>query len=147
MEIIEIHNESDFNDKISRKQFVDFLYENLQEWGDERHAIEKSVDYAFSDSEGKGGFLLAGFYDGELAGTLIMNNTGMSEYIPENIIVYVATHPDIRGKGVGKQLVLEGIKIADTDVKLHVEYENPAKGFYEYLGFTTKYAEMRFKKK
>ncbi|MDK2978441.1 MAG: hypothetical protein PWP52_1155, partial [Bacteroidales bacterium] len=32
------------------------------------------------------------------------------------------------------------------DVKLHVEYDNPAKRLYERLGMTTKYAEMRLKK-
>ena len=68
------------------------------------------------------------------------------EYIPENILVYIAVNSKFRNKGIGRQIVERGIKEADGDVKLHVEYENPAKRLYERIGFTTKYAEMRYKK-
>ncbi|MEA1899074.1 MAG: GNAT family N-acetyltransferase, partial [Bacteroidota bacterium] len=33
------------------------------------------------------------------------------------------------------------------NIKLHVEYDNPAKRLYERIGFTTKYAEMRYENK
>ncbi|MFP4459838.1 MAG: GNAT family N-acetyltransferase [Candidatus Zixiibacteriota bacterium] len=147
MDIVKIHTENDFTKEVTREKFVDFMFGALEQWGDERQAIEKSIDYAFNDSEGMGGFLLAAVIDGEVVGGLIMNNTGMAEYIPEHIIVYVASSPNHRGQGIGYNLVKTGIEEADTDVKLHVEYENPAKGFYERFGFTTKYAEMRYTKK
>jgi len=38
------------------------------------------------------------------------------------------------------------IELCDGDVKLHVEYDNPAKRLYERIGFKNKYADMRFKK-
>ncbi len=41
-------------------------------------------------------------------------------------------------------LIKRSFEIADGDVKLHVEYDNPAKRLYERLGMTSKYAEMRF---
>jgi GNAT superfamily N-acetyltransferase len=73
-----------------------------------------------------------------------MNRTGMQGYIPENILVYVAVDADRRGEGIGKAIVERALEEADGDVKLHVEYDNPAKRLYERLGFASKYAEMRW---
>ncbi len=142
-----IKKESDFPTELSRNQFIDFLFEHLERFGDTKDAISKSIDYAFSESEGKGGFLLAAYDEGKLIGELIMNKTGMEGYIPENILVYVAVDGTVRGKGYGKQICNKAIEIAKGDVALHVEYDNPAKRLYERLGFTTKYAEMRLIKK
>ncbi len=142
----EIKNESDFEKELSREMFIDFLFQHLDKFGDSKEAIGKSIDYAFSDEKGCGGFLLAAYNNDELIGTLVMNNTGMSGYIPENILVYVAVDSRFRGKGYGREIVDKAISMADGDVKLHVEYENPAKRLYERIGFTTKYAEMRYKK-
>jgi ribosomal protein S18 acetylase RimI-like enzyme len=75
---------------------------------------------------------------------LVMNKTGMSGYIPENVLVYVAVDSRYRGEGFGGEIVKKAISMIEGDVKLHVEYENPAKRLYERIGFTTKYAEMRF---
>ena len=54
------------------------------------------------------------------------------------------TKNSVLAKGVGAQIIKRSFEIADGDVKLHVEYDNPAKRLYERLGMTSKYAEMRF---
>jgi GNAT superfamily N-acetyltransferase len=146
LEIKEIHNENEFPEGLTREGFVDFLHTHLDRFGDDKESINKCIDYAFSDEPGKGGFLLAGFYDGKLAGELIMNDTGMSGYIPEFILVYVAVDASFRNKGIGRQIVEKSLAMCDGDVKLHVEYDNPAKRLYERVGFESKYAEMRWKK-
>jgi len=146
LEIKEIRKPEDFGD-LTKEQFIDFLFEHLDQFGDPKPDIEKSIDYAFSTAEGKGGFLLAAYHEGELAGALVMNDTGMSGYIPENILVYVAVDPKFRGKGFGGEIIKKSFEIAEGDVKLHVEYDNPAKRLYERVGMKTKYAEMRYEKK
>ena len=146
LEIKEIRKPEDFGD-LTKEQFIDFLFEHLDQFGDPKADIEKSIDYAFSDAEGKGGFLLAAYHEGELAGALVMNNTGMSGYVPENILVYVAVDSKHRGKGFGGEIVKKSFDIAEGDIKLHVEYDNPAKRLYERVGMKTKYAEMRYEKK
>ena len=73
-----------------------------------------------------------------------MLRTGMKGYVPENLLVFVAVDPALRGRGVGEQLVRKAIELADGDIKLHVERQNPAKRLYERLGFASKYAEMRY---
>ncbi len=140
----EINNENNFGDKLTRENFIDFLYQHLDRFGDSREAISNSIDYAFSGEKGCGGFLIAAYDDDKLIGELVMNRTGMSGYIPENILVYVAVDSASRGKGFGREIVNKAISMAEGDVKLHVEYDNPAKRLYERIGFTTKYAEMRY---
>jgi GNAT superfamily N-acetyltransferase len=146
IEIKEIHNENDFPPGVSKEDFIDFLYDHLDEFGDTKRAIGKCMNFAFGKDGGLGGFCLAAMEGEKLMGALIMNKTGMEEYIPPNILVYVAVHRDARGKGVGGQVVKKCIEMSDGDVKLHVEYENPAKRLYERIGFTNKYAEMRYVK-
>lgn len=146
LEIKKLVNESDFNENLTREQFVDFLHTHLDKFGDSKEAINKCIDYALGKDGKLGGYLLAAYYEGKLVGTLIINNTGMGEYIPEHILVYIAVDSSFRGKGFGKQIVEKALNECSGDVKLHVEYDNPAKRLYERIGFTTKYAEMRFKK-
>lgn len=133
--------------KITREEFIDFLFTHLDRFGDPKPDINACLDYAFSEKDSEGGFALAAYHEDELVGALIMNKTGMKGYIPENILVYVAVDAKHRGKGFGGQIVEESFKYADGNVKLHVEYDNPAKRLYERIGFKSKYAEMRYDNK
>jgi GNAT superfamily N-acetyltransferase len=123
---------------------VDFLHKNLEKYRDDKNAIKKSIDYAFSSESGKGGFVLLAYQKEILTGVLVMNKTGMSSFIPENILVYIAVDKEYRGQGIGKELIEKAKKESQGDIALHVEYDNPAKILYEKLGFKSKYAEMRF---
>ncbi|MDY0200257.1 MAG: GNAT family N-acetyltransferase [Tenuifilaceae bacterium] len=145
LKVRQINNEKELIN-ISRNDIIDFLYTHLDRFRDEKVSIGKCIDYAFKKNGGTGGFVLTGHYDGRLVGVVVMNETGMEGFIPENILVYIAVDANIRGKGIGKQLINEAISRVNGDVKLHVEYDNPAKNLYERLGFTNKYAEMRFTK-
>ncbi len=142
-----IRKEEDFDQlSISRDDYVDFLYKHLDRFRDEKSAINKCLDFAFEKHGGLGGYMLAGINDGKLVGALVMNKTGMSEFIPENILVYVAVHESMRGKGFGREIIKKALDMAKGKVKLHVEYDNPAKRLYERVGFESKYAEMRYDK-
>jgi [ribosomal protein S18]-alanine N-acetyltransferase len=147
MKVLAVRNENEFVNGLTKKDFAQFLHESLDRFTDPVDDIIKSIDYAFSTEGGKGGFLLTAYNDeGELVSGLVMNQTGHEGYIPENILVYIATKPDQRGKGIGKLVMEKAIEVAGTDIALHVEYDNPAKRLYERIGFKSKYAEMRFKK-
>lgn len=146
LEIKRLNDESDFNNELTRENFVDFLYKHLDRFGDSKEAINKCIDYAFGKDGKYGGFLLAAYSEGELVGALIINDTGMTDYIPDHILVYVAVNAEYRGQGFGRQIIDYAISQCPGDVKLHVEYDNPAKRLYERIGFTNKYAEMRLKK-
>lgn len=141
-----IKNAVELNKISSKNEVVDFLFTHLEKFGDSKKAIENCLDYAFSTKEGNGGFLLNAYYKNSLVGVLIMNKTGMKDYIPENILVYIAVDSKYRGKGFGKEIIAKSLELAKGDVKLHVEYDNPAKRLYESIGFENKYADMRYHK-
>ncbi len=141
--------EFDSNTKPNLKEketLIDFLFENLQEYGDPKSDIEKAISYALKEVPSFGGFILVAYLEDKIAGIVVLNQTGMKDYIPENILVYIATHKDYRGKGIGKTLMQKTIELADGNVALHVEPENPARFLYEKVGFSSKYLEMRYKK-
>ncbi|AKI98229.1 GNAT family acetyltransferase [Kosmotoga pacifica] len=142
-----IEDSKDFNETVNKEKLVAFLHEHLGKYGDPKEDIEKSIDYALSDEEGMGGFILVACKEDEIVGGLVINNTGMGGYIPKHVLVYVAVHKEMRGKGIGGELVNSALERCDGDVALHVEYDNPAKRLYKRLGFKSKYAEMRYHKK
>lgn len=141
-----IRLERDFPPTISRADFIAFLVRHLGDYGDPDHYIDAAIDYAFSPSDGRGGFLLAAMEGDAIVGAMVVNDTGMSGFIPEHILVYVAVDATRRGRGIGTRLMDAMQDECEGDVALHVEYDNPARRLYERLGFTSKYAEMRLRR-
>tara|TARA_R110001583_G_scaffold48908_3_gene153072 strand:- start:5126 stop:5575 length:450 start_codon:yes stop_codon:yes gene_type:complete len=147
MNNFKIYNKTSKPTPQEKKEVIAFLFEHLQEYGDKSEDISKCFDFAVKDSKEKlGGFVLVLLENDEIKGATIINKTGMSGYIPENILVYIAVHENARGKGFGKKLMNKAIELTDGDIALHVEPNNPAKHLYEKLGFENKYLEMRLKK-
>lgn len=130
----------------SNQKIAQFLNTHLDEFGDSVEDILACLDYVFEKNLGKGGFILLGLHNEEIVGAVVINETGMSKYIPENILVYIAVHKDFRGMGLGGELMKQALELTKGDVALHVEPNNPAKKLYERLGFTNKYLEMRLTK-
>ena len=138
--VFNTRNKPDVREK---ENLIDFLFDNLQEYGDTKPAIEKAVNYALKETTSFGGFILVSFLENEISGVVVVNQTGMKDYIPENILVYIATHKNLRGKGIGKLLMKQTIELAEGNIALHVEPDNPARYLYEKVGFSSKYIEMR----
>ena len=110
LDIRTIRKESDF-ELTNGKNLVKFLHKHLGRFSDPERDIQKSLDYAFSNERSEGGFALAAFHDAILVGGLIMNRTGMSGYIPENILVYIAVDGAFRGRGFGSQIIKKAFEI------------------------------------
>lgn len=146
MDVHILDNKSGEHKLHTNNSVADFLFEHLDQYGDQREDILKAINYAFSDAPGQGGFIVVGVENDEIVGAVVVNETGMSGYIPENILVYIAVHQKMRGKGAGKQLMQAAIDRAVGDVALHVEPDNPAFHLYKKLGFENKYLEMRYKR-
>jgi len=127
-------------------QILHFLFEHLDQFGDAKLDIQKAIDYALKRNNRPGGLILTANDEHTIVGAVVLNKTGMEGYIPENILVYIATHNQYRGKGIGKKLMQLAIEQSEGNIALHVEPDNPAKKLYEKLGFTNKYLEMRLNK-
>jgi ribosomal protein S18 acetylase RimI-like enzyme len=132
------------NKSYSNLTIANFLFMHLEQYGDKTEDILKCIAYVMNPE--KGGTMIVGLDKEKIVGVVILNNTGMSGFIPENILVYIAVDNSQRGKGFGKKLMQKAIETAKGDIALHVEPDNPAKILYEKLGFTNKYLEMRLTK-
>lgn len=125
----------------SNQLIAEFLCIHLEEYGDNIEDVLKCMAYVMHPD--KGGNIILAIDKDAIVGVVILNNTGMGGFIPENILVYIAVDNSQRGKGYGKSLMQKAISVANGDIALHVEPNNPAKKLYEKLGFTNKYLEMR----
>jgi ribosomal-protein-alanine N-acetyltransferase len=134
----------DFPAWAPRETVVRFFHETMKPYHDSLEDVSRAVDYALVPEKGQGGFVMLAHRGEDLLGALCMLKTGMGGYVPENILLFVSVSPDSRGQGLGGRLIERCLAETEGEVKLHVEYDNPAKRLYERLGFTTKYAEMRW---
>lgn len=145
-ELIFVPSGQDLPGWLNRKTLAEFLYEHLKPYEDTLTDIRRGIDDALENRPGPGGFILLARIGTRLAGALVMLRTGMTGYVSENLLLFVAVDGALRGCGIGSSLVRAAVAHCDGEVKLHVEYENPAKRLYERLGFRSKYADMRFHK-
>jgi DNA-binding MarR family transcriptional regulator/GNAT superfamily N-acetyltransferase len=144
--IIKIRAPGDFPAWADFGTVARFLHENLKPYEDTLPDIERGMRDAFNPRDRNQGFILLAAEDDRLAGALVMLATGMSGYVPEYLLLFVAVDARMRGRGIGGRLVEHAVSLCPGEVKLHVEYENPARRLYESLGFISKYAEMRCRK-
>ena len=142
--VIKIEEKNGFPPELPPKKFINFLCNHLGEYGDKKADIQRALNYSFSNKEGKGGFVLMALKEKKIVGGVVVNDTGMAGYIPEHILVYIATHKEYRGNGIGTMLLEKVFQECSGDIALHVEYDNPAVRLYKKVGFSSKYAEMRY---
>lgn len=143
MKMLKVFNPADKPSINEKVEILDFLFEHLENFGDPKQDILKALDYALKETPSFGGFVLVLYQDQVITGAVVVNQTGMKDYIPENILVYIATHKQHRGKGIGKYLMEHLLKHVNGSIALHVEPDNPARFLYEKFGFSSKYLEMR----
>lgn len=130
---------------INLKDMEDFFHTKMKPYHDEREDVRRGLLHALSNKDGNSGFVLLARNrnNGKIAGGLTMLNTGMKGYVPENLLLFVAVEPELRGRGIGRKLIDNALERCSGGVKLHVEEQNPARNLYARLGFEEKYVEMR----
>ncbi|MBN2447568.1 MAG: GNAT family N-acetyltransferase [Phycisphaerae bacterium] len=127
-------------------RLADFLHKALQPYHDPLDVVQRGINDALSPGGPLANFILVADADERPTGAAVVLRTGMGGYVPENLLLFIAVDPDHRGRGLGQRMLERVIQECDGDVKLHVEYDNPAKRLYERVGFQNKYADMRFAK-
>ena len=141
MEFIHLDSATGPHPQFTNDRIAHFLEVHLDQFGDRREDILKCLAYVFDPQ--RGGFVVLAVDGDAVQSAVVVNETGMGGYIPENILVYIAVDRALRGQGLGRKLMQEALTRAKGAVALHVEPDNPARKLYEALGFTNKYLEMR----
>lgn len=133
---------------VTAEQIAAFLHSHLDRFRDPEDQIMQCLDYALGKIECRRGFILVTREEdsGDIIGAVVVLETGMSGFVPDNLLVYIAVDGKTRGQGIGLALMEKAIETARGDLALHVEPDNPARRLYERIGFTSKYLEMRYKK-
>jgi ribosomal protein S18 acetylase RimI-like enzyme len=124
-------------------ELVKFLHHCLEQYRDPEKDIRACLNYIVDPTKG-GHVFVAQDDQKQLKGVVFLANTNMKDFVPEYLLVYIATDKSERGKGIGKNLMELITKTLKASIALHVEHENPAKRLYERIGFTSKYSEMRW---
>ncbi len=141
MQLITIDPSTGPHPEYTNDRIAGWLENHLDQFGDRKSDILKAIGYVLDPK--RGGFIIVCAENGEILGAVLVNETGMAGYIPENILVYIAVDREQRGRGIGRKLMEAAIARAKGAIALHVEPDNPARKLYESLGFTNKYLEMR----
>jgi len=128
---------------IEINRLTNFLYEHSGLFRDSKSAIRKAILYAIKDIAGLGGYVFVIQKHHEILGVSVVNKTGMNEYIPENILVYIAVNKKYREKGVAKNLIEYIIKYCKGDISLFINKDNDVLKFFEANGFKERNIEMR----
>eukprot|EP01028_Stygiella_incarcerata_P004805 TRINITY_DN2085_c0_g1_i2.p2 TRINITY_DN2085_c0_g1~~TRINITY_DN2085_c0_g1_i2.p2 ORF type:complete len:155 (+),score=29.35 TRINITY_DN2085_c0_g1_i2:106-570(+) len=144
VEYLHIDKADEFPAWCSELQLVNWLFTNMVPYNDTEQDIQNCLDYVFKRNGEPGGFIWLASVEGKLSGALVCLHQSFKGFIPGNIIVFVCVDPELRGKKIGGTLMGKAVEETEGDLCLHVEYDNPAKRLYERVGFSTKYAEMRF---
>jgi GNAT superfamily N-acetyltransferase len=136
-------------DAFSRLSIIDisrisnFLYTHSGEFKDTKSAIRKSIMYAAKEVPGLGGYVFLMENKDEIVGAIVVNRTGMNEYLAENILVYIAVKEAYRGKGIAQELITHTVDYCKGDIAIHVNKENPVIKLFEKQGFKSRNIEMR----
>lgn len=102
--------------------------------------------YAAKELPGLGGYVFIMESKSDILGAVVVNRTGMNEYLSENILVYVAVKKEYRRKGIAKKLIKHTIKYCKGDIAIHVNKDNPVIKLFENLGFKSRNIEMRLER-
>jgi GNAT superfamily N-acetyltransferase len=120
-----------------------FLESHLDDYFDSYDNIFKSIQSAIKQRPSFGGFVIAARHNQETVGAVIVNNTGMDGYAPQNLIVYLAVHKDYRKQGIGQQLLRQAVETVKGDLAIHSKPDQKDLTLYHKLGFRTAALELR----
>lgn len=128
---------------LEANRLTNFINDHLEGFSVPKKTIRKSIQYAAKETPGLGGMVFAIEEKGCLIGAAVVNKTGLDDFVPENLLVFLAVHKEHKDRGVGQKLMDYTLQYCRGDIGLLVRADNPAKDFFKQYGFEEHYMEMR----
>ncbi|MDO6758797.1 GNAT family N-acetyltransferase [Tamlana sp. 2_MG-2023] len=126
---------------------ANFIYANSGDFRDSKSAIRKSLLYAAKEIAGLGGYVFIMEHENNIVGAVVVNKTGMNEYLSENILVYIAVKEEYRGQGITSELIKHTKRYCRGAIAIHINKDNPMIKLFEDEGFEARNIEMRLTRK
>ena len=82
LQLHEIRMEDEFPGWLGLDELAEFLHENMKPYEDTVADIRRALQYALSEQEAMGGFILVAADGRQMVGSVVILDTGMSGYIP-----------------------------------------------------------------
>jgi GNAT superfamily N-acetyltransferase len=111
------------------------LFDSMKVCNVTKADIQHAIDYAFREKPGLGGYVLTILDRQQIVGVAIINKTGMKGYFPENILAFIGVVPKYQGKGLGKRLVQQVIRLCEGHIYLNIPESMQAETFFTRVGF------------
>ncbi len=111
-------------------------------------SIGRSVAYAIKDrfvltsSYSHGGVIICAYDKTNIVGALVINKTGLEEFYPENIIMFIATEQNYRLKGIAKKMIGLGREFTNGGITIYIHPNNPNSQFLSKTGFNNRMVQM-----
>ena len=103
----------------------------------DKSVITHLVDSALKEISSFGGFLVTEENQEEVLGVMIVNNTGMEGYMPNNLIVLGAFLPNSGKEGSKKRILQKIMHITRGEAALLVKNSYQPENFLTSLGLKT----------
>jgi len=107
------------------------------------NSIMHALDYAVKDIPSMGGCILTIEKNATIVGAAVINDTGMHGYSPKHKLICFAVQEEYRDNGVAGALFKGVLDKTRGDIALHLAPDDPARPFFEQMGFKTACLEFR----
>lgn len=106
-------------------------------------AVSKAIQYSAKEIPGLGGYVFVLKEKDEIRGLMVVNKTGMGDYIPENFIAFLTIHSEHRRTGLEQQLMDYALEYCRGDMAIHIKEMGRSMKFLQRNGFELTHMEMR----
>ena len=118
MTMIKIYNSYPTISYSKKAKLIRFLIQHQENLSLKEEVITHLVNYAFKETSSFGGFIVTEEENEEILGAMVVNNTGMKGYMPNNLIVASAFLPTSGKQGSMKRLLQKIMYLTRGDTAL-----------------------------
>jgi hypothetical protein len=126
-----------------KADIVKFLFHHSDD--KDSNTIREAIDYALKNKPSFGGFIFTCWEANQPIAVVLVNNTGMSGFSPQYLLVFACLHPDYHAAPeILSELVQQAVRQCRGEIALHLKPDSPALPVFQALGFREQYLELRF---
>lgn len=120
-----------------KSEIISFLNNHPDNPFLDRSTITHLVDYALKEISSFGGFVVTEEEDKKIIGAMVVNNTGMEGYMPNNLIVASGFLPGRQKAGIKKRILQKILYLTKGDTALMIQSPACRKSIPKNIGVKT----------